>query len=424
MKQESRKKLLILGASALETEVVRRSRQLNYFVIVTDNYKNPAADSPAKFEADQAWDISWADTDALEAACKANGVAGVLAGFSENRVEAQIRLCERMNFPCDITREQLEITRDKIKFKNLCRRHGIPVVEEFDEKDAVDNLPVIIKPTDRGGSAGIKVVTSPEDFDEALQYSHSASPSDSVVIEKYLTDQKVDIYYLVEDGVPHLIAASDALMCPSVKGHEICQNGWIFPSRHLARWLRDVHPRIASMLKSIQLENGYLTISAFATGDGSFKCFETGLRLSGELSYKFVDAAYGYNYLDFLIARAMSDVKPQTGVFSSGTSVKMLVFNFFARNGIIKTQKIPSNNYVDLIAATTEIDSHESRYPYIGMYFSISTDNSELIEKILVADKELILTDETGKDMVVFRSDYNYISDLLIRHDWGFLLSV
>lgn len=419
---ECKKRLLILGASAHEAEVVKRAKQLGYYVIVTDNNKNPEADSPAKFEADLAWDISWADTEALAAACTDNNVAGVLAGFSENRIDAQIRLCERLGLPCDITHEQLEITRDKLKFKALCRRHGISVVEEFDEKSAIDHLPVIIKPTDRGGSAGIKVVTRPEEFDGALQYSHAASPSDSVVIEKYLTDQKIDVYYLVEDGVPHLIAASDALMSPPIKGHEICQEAWIFPSRHIERWLRDVHPRITDMLKSIQLTNGYLTISAFAAEDGSFKCFETGLRLSGELSYKFVDAAYGYNYLDFLIARAMSGVKPQTRVFSPETPVRMLILNFFAHNGIIKDKKIPSENYVDLLAATAEIDSQESRFPHIGMYFSISTDNTELIEKALRADRELILTDENGQDMIAFRADYNALADLLIRHNWGFLL--
>jgi len=408
MSKDRKKKLLILGASALETEVVRRAKQLGYYVIVTDNYKNPEANSPAKYEADQAWDISWRDIDTLETACRVNNVAGVLAGFSEIRVEAQIRLCERLGYPCDTTLEQLEITRDKAKFKAICRKHGIPVIEEFDEHDAVNHLPVIIKPTDRGGSAGIKVVTNPEEFNEALAYSRAASLSNSVVIEKFIADQmKIDAYYLVEDGIPHLIAASDALKCPPVKGHEICQRGWLFPSRYTGSWIRNIHPRIVSMLKSLKLRNGYLTISAFACEDGSFKCFETGLRLSGELSYKFVEAAYSYNYLDFLIGRAMAGLTPKACDFSSATNAKMFILNFFSRNGIIKIKKTPAKNYIDLLAATPGIDSHESRYPYIGMYFAVSTDYEDLIGKALKADSEVILTDNDGQDMVTFRCDYN-----------------
>lgn len=420
----SKKKLLILGATALEAEVVKRAKQLNYHVIVTDYNKDYEAKAPAKLEADSVWDISWADIDALEAACRANGVSGVLAGFSEYRVEAQIKLCERLGLPCDTTLEQLEITRDKVKFKTLCRKHGVPVVEEFDEADAVNHLPVIIKPTNWGGSFGIKVVTRPEEFGDALEYCRAASPSHSVVIEKFISGRtKVDAYYLVEDGMPYLMAISDALILPPVKGHEICQGAWILPSRNTENWVRNVHPRIVDMIKSIKVRNGYFTISAFACDDGSFKCFETGLRLSGELSYKFIEAAYGYSYLDFLIARAMGDATPQKTDFSAPTDVKLLIVNFFAHNGIIKIKKIPSENFVDRLAAVSEIDSHESRYPYIGMYFSMSTDNTELIEKVLKADKEVVLTDEEGRDMIAFRFDRNSLADLLVRNKWAEILS-
>ncbi len=416
MNRDRNKKLLILGASALETDVVKRAKLLGYYVIVTDNHKNPEADSPAKFEADLAWDISWTDFDTLEAACRAVGVAGVVAGFSEKRIEAQILLCERLGLPCDTTLDQLEITRDKAKFKNLCRKCGIPVVEEFDEQYAIDNLPVIVKPTDRGGSAGIKVVTHREDFKKALEHSRAASLSNNVVIEKYISGQtKVDAYYLVEDGMPYLMALSGTLMCPPVEGHEICQRAWHFPSGHTRDWMRNIDPHIADLVQAIKLRNGYLTLSAFAVGDGSFKCFEAGLRLSGELSYKYIEAAYGYNYLDFLIARAMSDTKPQHRDFTCQTDVKMLIFNFFANNGSIKEKNTPKDNYVDLLAATAKIDSHESRYPYVGMYFSMGTDNTELVEKILEADRELVLKDEDGNDMIIFRTDRNALVNELIK---------
>jgi len=422
--RESKKKLLILGATALEAEVVKRAKQLNYYVIVTDYNKDYKAKAPAKLEADSVWDISWADIDALEAACRANGVSGVLAGFSEYKAEAQIRLCERLGLPCDTTLEQLEITRDKVKFKTLCRKHGVPVVEEFDEADAVNHLPVIIKPTNWGGSFGIKVVTRPEEFCDALEYCRAASPSHKVVIEKFISGRtKVDAYYLVEDGMPYLMAISDALILPPVKGHEICQGAWAFPSRNTENWVRNMHSCIVEMIKSIKVRNGYMTISAFACEDGSFKCFETGLRLSGELSYKFIQAAYGYSYLDFLIARAMGDTTPQRTDFSARTDVKMLFVNFFAHNGIVKIKKIPSENYVDWLAATSRIDSCESRYPYIGMYMSLSSDNTELIEKVLKADKEVVLTDEEGRDMIAFRFDRNSLADLLIRNKWAEILS-
>ena len=417
--QQSRKKLLILGAAALEAEIIRRAQQLNYYVVVTDWNTDYKTYSPAKLVADEAWDISWTDLDALEAACRANGVSGVLGGFSENRTEAQIKLCERLGLPCDISLEQLEITRDKAKFKDFCRRHGVPTVEEFDEADAVKHLPVIIKPTNWGGSYGIRVVIRPEEFDRALAHTRSVSPSHQVVIEKFISGPtKVDAYYLVEDGELYLMAMSDALILPPDKGHEICQAAWIFPSKNAGNWMRNVHPRIADMIKSLKVRNGYITISAFAFDDGSFKCFETGLRLSGELSYQFVEAAYGYSYLDFLVARAMGDPTPQRPDFYAETQAKMLIANFLSRNGVVKVKKTPSENYVDRLAGAVEVDMDESRYPYAGMYFSSSTDYKELIEKVLKADREVVLTDEKGRDMIAFRFDRQSLSDLLMRYKW------
>lgn len=423
MNQEGKRKLLILGASARDTETAKRAKELGYYVIVTDNNKNYGT-SPAKFEADEAWDISWSDVDALTAACLANDVAGVLAGFNEKKIEAQIKLCGRLGLPCDTTSEQLKITRDKLKFKALCQRHGIPIVEEYDEKEAPDNLPVIIKPTDLSGSFGIKVVTHKEDFNNAVEFSRSASATNRVIIEKFITGlTKIDVYYLVEDGVPYLMAASDTLMCPPTEGHEIMQGAWIFPSRNTGNWIRNLHPRVVDMIKSINVRYGYMTISAFACEDGNFKCFEAGLRLSGELSYKYIEAAYGYNYLDFIIERAMANTTPPNPGFASETDQKMLILNYYSHNGIIKDKKMPAKNFVDVLAATPKVLSHEICYPYVGMQFCTSTDGKDLIEQALRADKEIVLTDEDGRDMITFRFDHDSLAEMLTRHNWQNLIS-
>ena len=107
------KKLLILGATAGEISLVKRAQKYGIYVIVTDNHTDYTL-APAKNVADEAWDISWSDIDTLEKLSRESGVDGILAGYSEFRVENMIKLCERLNFPCYINNEQLEITRDKI----------------------------------------------------------------------------------------------------------------------------------------------------------------------------------------------------------------------------------------------------------------------------------------------------------------------
>src|SRR5699024_10551603 len=140
------KKLLIFGATAGEISLVNRAQAYGVYVIVTDNHLDYTL-THAKNVANEAWDISCSNIDMLANMYRDNGVSGVLAGYSEFRVENMIKLCNRLNVPCYINNEQLEITRDKAKFKECCRKYGVSVVREYKSIYEVDEYPVIVKPT-------------------------------------------------------------------------------------------------------------------------------------------------------------------------------------------------------------------------------------------------------------------------------------
>lgn len=130
-----------------------------------------------------------------------NKVDGVIAGYSEFRVENMIKLTKRLELPCYITEEQLEITRDKIKFKDCCRKYGVPVVKEYKTIEEVNEYPVIVKPTDRAGSIGISIANNYDELLKAYKYAWDLSVNKRVIIEKYIQNaDKVDFYYLIESG--------------------------------------------------------------------------------------------------------------------------------------------------------------------------------------------------------------------------------
>ena len=110
------KKLLILGGALNEIPIIERAQSFGVYVIVSDMYTDRNV-SPGKDNADEYWDISWSDVDALAEKCVECGVDGVLGGFSEIKVESLIQLCTRLGFPCYVNQEQLAITRNKVLFK-------------------------------------------------------------------------------------------------------------------------------------------------------------------------------------------------------------------------------------------------------------------------------------------------------------------
>ena len=303
MKELEGKKLLILGKSKAEVDVVKIAQSLGCYVIVTDQYTDDK-ETPAKFVADEYWDISWTNYDVLEQKCRECGVQGIVAGYSEFRVEAMIEMCERLGLPCYINREQLEITRDKNKFKHLCKKYGVPIVNEYNPDDAGIEFPVIIKPTDRGGSIGINVAYNAEEYKKYLAYAYEMSPSKSVVVEDYIGDGvKFDCTYYINGKEAILIETCDTTMLAPEKGYETMQKAWSFPSRYEREYIEQVDSNVKAMLSDLGMECGVANISFFYR-NGKFYVFETGFRLGGGHSFDYQRASGGIDYLTLMIQYA------------------------------------------------------------------------------------------------------------------------
>lgn len=367
-------KILILGANQTECFVVKRAKELGYYTIVTDNNID-RTNSPAKDIADESWDISWSDIDSLAEKCRQEKVDGIIAGFSEFRVENQIRLCERLNLPCPITIEQLNITRDKNKFKAECVKYNIPLVPEYSEESALDNLPVIVKPVDRAGSIGINVAYTKSELSDACQIAREASPTNSIIIEKYMSGCiKFDVYYVIQEGKISLIGSSDTLMCPPNKGHEVLQAAWLFPSRYENAFKSKCNSQVESFIKGIGIRNGYITISAFVDGYENFFVFETGFRLSGELSFMYSEQAYGINYIDFLLSYSVGSHYKSMDYSHKISNDKLLVINHFANDGEIAVSEGLSFK-----------SEHVNTYDYLGLKRRLHNPNGNGVGKVAMS---------------------------------------
>lgn len=306
MKELKGKKLLVIGGSNAEVDVVKIAQSLGCYVIVTDQYTKSEV-IPAKFVANEAWNISWTDYDALEAKCREVGVNGVIAGFSEFRVEAMIEMCRRLQLPCYINDEQLEVTRDKNRFKRMCKKYGVPIVNEYSPDDLNIQYPVIIKPTDRGGSIGINVAYNAEEYEKFLAYAYSMSPSKSVVVEDFIGDGvKFDCSYYITREQAILIETCDTTMLTKKKGYETMQKAWTFPSRYEKVYLERVDSNVKAMLVDLGMECGMANISFFYR-QGKFYVFETGFRLGGGHSFDYQRASGGIDYLTLMIKYALNE---------------------------------------------------------------------------------------------------------------------
>lgn len=123
------KKLLMLGTSKGSVEMVKLAKKKGIYTIVTDPQEPNR--SRAKLFADEYWMIDISDVDVLEEKCRVEHVNGIVCGVSEFCLEITMELTKRLGLPCYCTPEAWHYSRNKYDFKQLCKRVGVRMAEDY-----------------------------------------------------------------------------------------------------------------------------------------------------------------------------------------------------------------------------------------------------------------------------------------------------
>ena len=339
------KKLLVLGCTRADCQIIDAAREMGVYTIATDNHTD-WLDAPAKYEADEAWDISWSDIDTLKGMCEEVGVDGVMAGFSEFRVACAIRLSEELGMPFYAGgAEVLEQTFDKKAFKDACRRCGVPVTRDFDYPscgiDAVE-FPVLVKPADNGGSRGIRACFSPKELPEAIEYALGFSAGDKIIVEELVQGaREVIVYYTIADGDVALSAMCDKYERDSGTGFGSLPDAYLYPSRYLSSYMKLHDEAVVRAIREMGIANGSVNLQGFARPDGTFVFFEMDHRPGGTCTFNFTEYFNGISYMKMLISYSLTgDMHPELlawedATFGGGCG---LILTLLCKDGKIASQ--------------------------------------------------------------------------------------
>lgn len=303
------KKMLILGHPIGTLDIVKYAKSLGVYTIVTDWYET----NPAKEEADEALQISTADIEALANVVKEKNIDAVFGGISDFNMGTAIEVCERTGLPFYATKEQYEVTTDKRLFKQLCQKHDLPVIEEYqlDESFKQEDLakidyPVFVKPVDSAASKGTTICFNEEDLKKAFQYALGFSPRKQVIVEKYIENMAdVNAYFTVQDGNLSLAAIRDKVLTfEQGRQYPPLPIAYIFPSAHLKKFREKCYPKIREMCKAIEIKNGRFDFSGFTDGE-NFVFYEMNYRLGGTQEWLFTEKVNGINVMKMMVNYAL-----------------------------------------------------------------------------------------------------------------------
>ena len=290
------KRLLILGGSTWKDAIRGYADENGICLIAAAPYKVGIFDI-----ADECFIADVTNLDEMKEFIREHRIDGIYMGGSEPVIEAACQYINDLGFPCYCTKEQWEVLQNKAKFKELCIVHGLPVVPQFalNPKDIAHSVPdeaypVITKPTDGCGSKGFSVCRNPDELEMGYKRATSASPTGSVICEKFVNNESVGFFATFSEGKTFFSGLEDKIPVRYDGERSYVGGIFLFESNLVQDFKQRFMDKIESLFADIGIREGNAWIEVFYD-NGQYYFNEVGFRYGGSVSIYPVDYFYNIN---------------------------------------------------------------------------------------------------------------------------------
>ena len=298
----SGKKVALLGGTLISCEIVKTAQALGMEVHVLDYY--PVEQSPAKQLVEHHAQISVLDDDAIVHYLKSKKIDGVITGYSDMLLPYYARICEKAQLPCYGTEKLFKLFTNKRAWKDLCLEYGVPTALKYNAYTVLDEdevlFPLLVKPCDGSGSHGVSVVKDKSELKKAIDAARDVSKSGEVLVEQYLLGPEITVFWLFVNGRYYVTQVGNRIVKSFKNGVLPLPVGYTFPSAYMGSYMRDVAPKVRTMLASQDVKNGMMFMQCIEQ-DGCAQVYDIGYRLTGSLENYLTNAVAGFDAISMLL---------------------------------------------------------------------------------------------------------------------------
>lgn len=211
------KKLLVLAAGLLQLPIIKKAKDMGYYVIAADD--DP--DAPGMSMADKAIvPGGLMNEEKMVAIAKEEKIDGVIHPCSEVAMNVMGRINDELHLS-GISKEIAIRATNKHLMREAFEAYGAPSPKSILTKDEEDtwntfcnefDTNAILKPSRNSGSRGIAKVEKgikKEEFVYLYQRALDESRDHQVLIEQFIEGPEFSVEVIVWQGVPHVLAVTD-----------------------------------------------------------------------------------------------------------------------------------------------------------------------------------------------------------------------
>lgn len=303
------KKLLMLGGGFLQNYVIKKAKELGYYVYCLDADPNALG-----FQvADEHAVINIVDTDACLAYACEKKVDGVLTAATDFSVLTMSHIAEYMHLP-GINYASAKIIKNKADVRRILfdtkaddtgYSYEIGSLEEAEKILSEITFPRMVKPCDGSGSRGASRVDRPEDFIKACEYAMNWSITHRAVAEPFVDGREYGVESFVDNGEIHVLAVMQKTMTEPPYYAEL---GHAIPSGLTEDIEAKVKSCVYNAIKALGVNHGSVNMDLLINEAGKVHIVDIGARMGGNLiGSHIIPIGTGIDYMANMIRAAVGD---------------------------------------------------------------------------------------------------------------------
>lgn len=303
------KSILILGGGFLQNFVIKKARELGYYVYCLDADSNAIGFSSANEYAV----INIVDETACLQYAQEKGIDGVLTAATDFSVLTMSYIAREMKLP-GINYESAKTIKNKAAVRKClfdAKADDTGYSFEIHSMDEIPDVlpkvkfPIMMKPVDGSGSRGASKVERAEDFEKACEFAMNGSISHRAVAEPFVEGKEYGVESFVDNGEIHVMAVMQKDMTLPPYYAEL---GHAIPSGLPQKIEERIKSCVRKALLALGVNHGSVNMDLLIGKDGDVHIVDVGARMGGNLiGSHIILLGTGIDYMGNMIKAAVGD---------------------------------------------------------------------------------------------------------------------
>lgn len=394
------KKILIVGAGFLQRFVIRRAKELGYYVLTVDGNPNAVGFS----YADEYAVIDIVDKESCLQYAKNKKIDGVMTAATDYPIVTVAYIADKLQLP-GISMETAQLVKNKYLVKKRLIEKNVDdskqvfqIMRSEDMKAVREQVeyPSMIKPCDGSGSRGVNCCTHKEMFEDMCQSALNNSKSGKVLIESYIEGKEYGVESFVYKGKVYVQAVMKKKMTAAPYYAEL---GHVLDENMESQLEEKIRTCAEKAIQALGITFGAVNMDMLVTEEDAVHIVDIGARMGGNLiGSHIVPLGTGMDYMGNLIKISVGDEPSfEKEKHCACVATKILALTEGIIKGVPDFEKIAEENQV-IIEAHIEkgdvIHSYQTNLDgcgYVVVCDSEATKAEERAEKIkILIDEEIV----------------------------------